>query len=489
MSKRALVLGGGGSVGIAWETGLAAGLADEGIDLRLADKIVGTSAGIVRRRGAGVGPCASRDAHAADRRRAGARRESDAERTAGARPHQADGIHDARAEERSGGAEAARRDRRVRAQAANSPEEACIGFFASVADTPWPAKYSCTAVDARDGRFVVLDQSTKTTRARRRVELLGARPLPADHHQWPPLRGRRHALRHELRSRRRLRARHRSGGDSAGAANFMAARIDPELAQLRRGGSHVELIAPDAASLEAFGPNLMDASRQLRGARSRRQTRPRRSRAHPLGVGIRRTRDEPTSEPRRGHRSAIRSDHHRRRRRRHLSAVPAAAARRERDRARSRGRPRRHVVSQPLSGLPVRFGELHVRLLVLEGALERMALEGTLLRSAREPALSQLRGRQVRSAQVHAVQLRRQPREVRRSEQPLAPALAERSRADLPLHRHRGRVCSPRRRRHAFPAWKPSKARRSTPITGRRNRWNSKANAWPLSAPAPPACR
>jgi NTE family protein len=45
MAKRALVLGGGGSVGIAWETGLAAGLAEDGIDLRLADKIVGTSAG------------------------------------------------------------------------------------------------------------------------------------------------------------------------------------------------------------------------------------------------------------------------------------------------------------------------------------------------------------------------------------------------------------------------------------------------------------
>ncbi len=48
----------------------------------------------------------------------------------------------------------------------------------------------------------------------------------------------------------------------AGAAAFMAARIDPELAQLRRGGSHAELITPDAASLESFGPNLMDASRQ-----------------------------------------------------------------------------------------------------------------------------------------------------------------------------------------------------------------------------------
>jgi hypothetical protein len=33
------------------------------------------------------------------------------------------------------------------------PEETCIGFFASVAETAWPAKYSCTAVDALDGRF------------------------------------------------------------------------------------------------------------------------------------------------------------------------------------------------------------------------------------------------------------------------------------------------------------------------------------------------
>jgi NTE family protein len=42
---RALVLGGGGVIGVAWETGLVAGLADGGIDLRDADVIVGTSAG------------------------------------------------------------------------------------------------------------------------------------------------------------------------------------------------------------------------------------------------------------------------------------------------------------------------------------------------------------------------------------------------------------------------------------------------------------
>jgi NTE family protein len=42
---RAVVLGGGGVAGIAWETGVLAGLADEGVDLTKADLVVGTSAG------------------------------------------------------------------------------------------------------------------------------------------------------------------------------------------------------------------------------------------------------------------------------------------------------------------------------------------------------------------------------------------------------------------------------------------------------------
>jgi NTE family protein len=43
----ALVLGGGGIVGIAWETGLLAGLRQAGLDLSKVDLIVGTSAGSV----------------------------------------------------------------------------------------------------------------------------------------------------------------------------------------------------------------------------------------------------------------------------------------------------------------------------------------------------------------------------------------------------------------------------------------------------------
>jgi NTE family protein len=47
VNRRALVLGGGGVTGIAWMTGLLAGLAEAGTELAAADLVVGTSAGSV----------------------------------------------------------------------------------------------------------------------------------------------------------------------------------------------------------------------------------------------------------------------------------------------------------------------------------------------------------------------------------------------------------------------------------------------------------
>jgi NTE family protein len=44
---RALVLGGGGVAGVAWELGILLGLHDTGVDVRGADVIIGTSAGSV----------------------------------------------------------------------------------------------------------------------------------------------------------------------------------------------------------------------------------------------------------------------------------------------------------------------------------------------------------------------------------------------------------------------------------------------------------
>lgn len=265
MAKRALVLGGGGSVGIAWETGLAAGLADEGIDLRLADKIVGTSAGSF------VGAeLASGRAPAELRARlieSASARSRAAPGTAGALPvPDLTKLMDFMARVPKSEAEALALRAEIGAfalEAQTVPEETCIAFFASVADTPWPAKYACTAVDAHDGRFVVLDHSTGTSLARGVASSCSVPGL------FPPI---------TINARRYVDGGMRSATNfdlaqgyerviavaviPPGGAAFMAARIDPELAQLRRGGSHVELITPDAASLESFGPNLMDASRQ-----------------------------------------------------------------------------------------------------------------------------------------------------------------------------------------------------------------------------------
>lgn len=47
MADKALVLGGGGVTGVAWETGILAGLAEHGVDLTDADLVIGTSAGSV----------------------------------------------------------------------------------------------------------------------------------------------------------------------------------------------------------------------------------------------------------------------------------------------------------------------------------------------------------------------------------------------------------------------------------------------------------
>jgi len=56
-SGSALVLGGGGVAGIAWMTGVLAGLADAGQDVTGADLVIGTSAGatVAAQLGGGLG--------------------------------------------------------------------------------------------------------------------------------------------------------------------------------------------------------------------------------------------------------------------------------------------------------------------------------------------------------------------------------------------------------------------------------------------------
>lgn len=54
-ARTALVLGGGGATGVAWEIGVLTGLADAGVDLTDADLMIGTSAGSVVAAGLATG--------------------------------------------------------------------------------------------------------------------------------------------------------------------------------------------------------------------------------------------------------------------------------------------------------------------------------------------------------------------------------------------------------------------------------------------------
>src|SRR5204862_5088658 len=99
-----------------------------------------------------------------------------------------------------------------------------------------------------------------------------------------------------------------------------------------------------------------------------------------------------------------------------LSDQTAFRPRRGRAGARRCARSRRDLVLEPLPRRTIRLGELYLRLFVLEGIARRVALEGTLFGAAGELALSQLCRGQIRSAQIHAVQLQGRGGALRRGE-------------------------------------------------------------------------
>jgi NTE family protein len=163
---RALVLGGGGPVGIAWETGLVVGLAREGVDLAANDFVVGTSAGSV----VGAQIALGHDLEVRAEEQYGARSEAPPETAA-----------DAGEAQESSGPSGPGTDQMMALMAAmeesaahpGTPEEAraiigrfalaqetipqdtFLGFFADLAGEEFPDGYACTAIHAHTGEFVV----------------------------------------------------------------------------------------------------------------------------------------------------------------------------------------------------------------------------------------------------------------------------------------------------------------------------------------------
>ncbi|CAA9225702.1 MAG: hypothetical protein AVDCRST_MAG04-853 [uncultured Acetobacteraceae bacterium] len=104
----------------------------------------------------------------------------------------------------------------------------------------------------------------------------------------------------------------------------------------------------------------------------------------------------------------------RRRFRRALHAAPPARARPVRARVRGRRGRRRHLVLEPLPGRALRCGEHAVLLLLLRGAAAGVALVGTLLGAAGDPALREPRRRPLRPPPRHTLRDPRRRRDLGR---------------------------------------------------------------------------
>jgi NTE family protein len=273
MKTRALVLGSGGPIGIAWQAGLLAGLAEAGVDLADADSIVGTSAGSF------VG------AQIAMGKEAGALAESmvSVGLPASASSSEPDftTFIDKMAEAVSG----KRRARDVRAEIGKWALEsqtiseeifvAIVGhLFNELADDAWPEhNFACTAVDALSGAFVVWN---KESGAGIKRAVASSCSVPGI---FPPIsiNGRRYM---DGGTRSATNADLVKGCDAAvvvavsGAAGDpkmapqFRKQLDKELATLRDSGTKIEVIVPDAPSIEAFGINLMDTGRSACAAQA-----------------------------------------------------------------------------------------------------------------------------------------------------------------------------------------------------------------------------
>lgn len=263
MARYALVLGGGGVTGIAWETGLLHGLREQGVDLTDADLIVGTSAGSVvgAQLATGLAPSTlyARQTTPPDPtvERAPAIDLSALLRVFADQPPMTGPLPP----------EVCARIGQMALAAPTEPEEsrlAAIGARLPVQE--WSErKLLITSIDAADGRFVAWDNHSGVPL------LLAVASSCAVPMIYPPI---------TIKGRRYIDGGIRSGTNADLASGYplviviapMAgtpatqAVLDAEAAGLRAGGSRVEMIWPDDTARTAIGLNPLDPARRVASA-------------------------------------------------------------------------------------------------------------------------------------------------------------------------------------------------------------------------------
>lgn len=271
--ERALVLGGGGPVGIAWEAGLAAGLKEGGVDLARADFILGTSAGsfVGAQLAGGRDPASLAQAQIAMGK--AQQNEQKARDPNKPRPPAPDlsPLMQLMANAPAGEPtpDFLQKFGAFALQAQTISEEDFLRTFGSIAsgDRGWPERFACTAVDAESGHFRMWSVREEIPLAH---GIASSCSVPG---VYPPI---------SINGRRWIDGGMRSGTNAdlaAGHARVLVVavvagdakdpravlthqRLERERAAIHAGGGQSELITPDAASLETFGPNLLDARRR-----------------------------------------------------------------------------------------------------------------------------------------------------------------------------------------------------------------------------------
>ena len=262
MSSTALVLGGGGTVGIAWEVGVLKGLRDAGIDLGAVDRIIGTSAGSVVGTQLALG-------RSVDDMLAEQLAPTDGSVEAAMRfdPQTFMAI----AARWGALREMTEADRAaigaLALQAPTVEESLWLRVFeATLNGAPWPERLVVTGVDAASGAFKAWDHSSHVPLVR---AVAASCTVPG---LFPPV---------TIEGRRCVDGGVRSGTnadlavgygtvlviapigpESAGSGQLAGRQMDAEIAGLRDAGSAVDLLLPTPAALTAFGPNLMDVTRR-----------------------------------------------------------------------------------------------------------------------------------------------------------------------------------------------------------------------------------